>query len=209
MLVGDTGRSGGILHVRNVDLDELFATVFDRTDANDRRERNDRTAGHRPLEIFCVVFRKGRDFLLKQLQLEARARFKAFEPFADIGEESGLGKFAIGDDIDAALDLLAHHIGHGLAQGFLERRRVIRLSAVFCLHNVEEMMRPRQAANVGRLYAIGILLKLHGAFFPGGAMMRRSAAVFFVKTPRPIFRRLCYAKLLMRAREAPEVCIDG
>ncbi len=27
-------------------------------------------------------------------------------------------------------------------------------------------MRPRQAANVRRLYAVGILLKLHGAFFP-------------------------------------------
>ncbi len=166
MLVGDAGCSGGVLHVRNVDLDELFATVLDRTDANDRRERNDRTAGHRPLEIFCIIFRKGRDFLLKQLQLKAWAQFKAFEPFADIGEESGLGKFAIGDDIDAALNLLAHHIGYCLAQGFLERRRVIRLSAVFRLHDIEEMMRPRQAADVCRLYAVGILLKLHDAFFP-------------------------------------------
>jgi hypothetical protein len=166
MLVGDASRSGGILHIRDVDLDEPFTTVFDRTNANDRRERNDRTAGHGPLEIFCIVFRKGRDFLLKQLQLEARARFKTFKPFADIGEETGLGKFAIGDDIDAALDLLTHHIGHGLAQRFLKRRRVIRLSAVLCLQGVEEMMRPRQAANMRGLYAIGILLKLHGAFFP-------------------------------------------
>jgi hypothetical protein len=28
------------------------------------------------------------------------------------------------------------------------------------------MMRPRQAANMRGLYAIGILLKLQGAFFP-------------------------------------------
>lgn len=48
----------------------------------------------------------------------------------------------------------------------LEGRRVIGLSAVLCLHDVEEMLRPRQAANVRRLYAIGILLKLHGAFSP-------------------------------------------
>ena len=71
------------------------------------------------LKYCCIIFRKGGDLLLEQLQLQTRARFEAFEPFADIGEESGLGEFAVGDDVDAALDLLAHHIGDGAAQRLL------------------------------------------------------------------------------------------
>jgi len=79
-------------------------------------------------------------------------------------KKSGLGKFAIGDDIDAALDLLAYGIGDGLAQGLLKRGFVISLPTVFCLHDIEKMMRPRQAADMRRLNAIGVLLKLQGTF---------------------------------------------
>ena len=37
--------------------------------------------------------------------------FKAVEPLAHIGEKTRLGEFAVGDDIDAAIDLLAHDVG--------------------------------------------------------------------------------------------------
>ena len=59
------------------------------------------------LKYSCVVFREGFDLLLEQNQLLARARLEAFQPLLDVGEEAGLGEFAVGDDVDAAIGLLA------------------------------------------------------------------------------------------------------
>ena len=111
MLVGDAGRGGRGLDVVDVGLHQFFAAIFDRADADHRRQRDDRAAHHRLLEILFVIFRKGGDLLLEQFELDVRPRFEAVEPLAHIGEKTGLGEFAVGDDVDAALDLLADDVG--------------------------------------------------------------------------------------------------
>ena len=89
-------------------LTQLLAAIFHRPDADHRRDRHDRAAHHRCLEILRVIFREGRDLLLEQHHLLVGPRLEAVEPLLDVGEEARLRELAVGDDVDAALDLLAH-----------------------------------------------------------------------------------------------------
>ena len=155
---------------------------FDRTDADHRRERDDGAAHHRLLEILLVIFRKSRDLLLEQLQLDVRARLKAVEPLAHIGEKARLGEFAVGDDVDAAIDLFAHDVGDRTAQRLAKGLVVVRLPGIFRLHHVEQPMRPRQAADMRGLDAVGILLQLHG-WFPSLAGSLPFLSKFIAATP--------------------------
>ena len=165
MLVGNAGGRGGSLHILNVGRGELFAAIFDRSDANDRRQRDNGAAHHRPLEILLVVFRERRRPPVERTATFMPGReFEAFETFADVGEEAGLGKFSVGDDVDATIDLLAHHGGDRAAQYFAIRGLVVILPGIFGLDRIEQRMRPRQAADMRRLDAVGILLKLHVVF---------------------------------------------
>ena len=117
VMIRHAGGLGRGFDVVDVDLQMLLAAIFDRPDADHRRDRHDRAAHHRLLEILRVVFRKGRDLLLEQQQLLVGPRLEAFEPLLDVGEEAGLREFAVGDDVDAAFDLLAHAVGDRLGDG--------------------------------------------------------------------------------------------
>jgi hypothetical protein len=88
-------------------LQKLLAAIFHRADTDHRRDRDERAAGHRCLEILRVVLRERLDLLLKQDELLVRPRLVAFEPLLDVGEKAGLRKFTVGDDVDAAFGLLA------------------------------------------------------------------------------------------------------
>ncbi len=162
MLVGDAGGRGGCLHIVDVGLHEFLAPIFDRTDTDDRSQRNDRAAHHRLLEILRVIFRKRGDLLLEQLQLDVRTRLKAVEPLAHIGKKARLGEFPVRDDVDAAIDLFAYDVGDRGAQRLPKGLFVVRLPGIFRLHHIEQPMRPRQAADMRGLDAVGILLQLHG-----------------------------------------------
>jgi hypothetical protein len=162
MLVGDANGRGGGLHILDVGLQQLFTAVFDRPDADHRRQRHDRAAHHRLLEILLVILRKSRDLLLEQLELDAWARFEALQALAHIGEEARLGEFTIGDDVDAAIDLPAHHVGDGGAQCSRKSGLIVRLPGIFGFHDVEQPVRPRQAADMRGLDTIGVLLHRHG-----------------------------------------------
>jgi hypothetical protein len=100
---------------------------------------------------------------LEEVHLHAGARFEAVEAFANIGKKARLGEFSVGNDVDAALHLLAHHFGDGFAQGILVSLLVVRLPGIFRLHRIEQRMRAWQAADVGRLDAVDVLLELQGA----------------------------------------------
>ena len=80
----------------------------------------------------------------------------------DVGEESGLGEFAVGDDVDAALHLLAHDVARPIRQQRLEFVLIVRLAGELRLHQVEQIVRARQAADMGCLDAVGVLLDVHG-----------------------------------------------
>src|SRR5215468_11238566 len=111
----------------------------------------------------------GKRFCLARSGPRARARagvdLEPAEAFVHVGHETRLAIFAIIDDVDAERDLLLHDLPHGLAQP----RGMFRLiqSAAVRLHKIEEVGRPRQAADVGGEDAIGAALHaspLRGSF---------------------------------------------
>ena len=69
--------------------------------------------------------------------------------------------FAVGDDVDAAILLLLHAGLDRLREDFFELRVVDGFAAEFLLQDVEQRMRPRQAADMGGLDAVGVLLQRH------------------------------------------------
>jgi hypothetical protein len=94
----------------------------------DGDDRQDRSAHHRILEVLRVVLGKRGNLLRKQDELLGGARFEAVETLTDVGEESGLRELAVGDDLDAAFDLLAHTVGDRLRQHRIELAFVVGLS---------------------------------------------------------------------------------
>ena len=84
--------------------------------------------------------------------------FETFKSFADVGKKAGLRQFTVGDDVDAAFDLFAYAFGDSAAQRLLEGSMVVGLTGIFRLHHVQQTMRPRQAADMRGLNAVGILL---------------------------------------------------
>ena len=94
--------------------DEFLAAIFDRADAHHRRQADDRAAHHRLLEILGVIFGKRRHFLREQLHLLIGTAFEAAEALVHVREKARLGKLPIGDDVDAAIDLLAYDVAYGI-----------------------------------------------------------------------------------------------
>src|SRR6185312_11373273 len=148
VMIGYAGRVGGGLYVGDVGLEPGLALVFHRPGANHRNDRQDGAAHHRFLEVLRIIVREGGYLLLEQNELLAGPRLETFEALADVGEEPRLRIFAVGDDLDAARDLLAHAVGDGLRQRRAERRLVVWLAGIFGLHEVEQAVRPRQAADM-------------------------------------------------------------
>ena len=140
------------------------ADIFHRSDAHHRGQRRDGAAEHRLLEILLVIFGKGGDLLLKERHFLAGPDLKPFEPLADIGEEPGLRELAVGHDVDAALDLLLHGLGNRRGDGRIKRLLLVGLPRELRLEEIQHAMRARQAADMRRLDAVGILLQRHVIF---------------------------------------------
>src|SRR3984893_5121466 len=76
-------------------------------------------------------------------------------------EEARLRELAVGHEINAAIDLLSNAVRDRLRQLRLVRLVVVRLLGEFRLHDVEQIVRPRQAADVRGLDAVVVLLDSH------------------------------------------------
>src|SRR5262249_39067673 len=74
---------------------------------------------------------------------------EAAETFVDIRDEAWLAEFAVVDDVDAEIDLLADDLGDRAAQSRGVRLLVDRLALFLSLHDVEQIGGPRQAAGGG------------------------------------------------------------
>ncbi len=176
VLIGHARRLGGGLHVVDVLLHRRVAAILDRCGAHDGDDRHDRAAHHRFLEVLRVVFGERLGFLLEQQKLLARPRLVALQAFLDIGEEARLREFAIGDDVDAAFGLLANAVHHGRGDLGIEGRLVDRLAGKLRLHHIEQVVRARQAPDMGGLDAIRVLLQRHGVTPFRVGLRRRSWA---------------------------------
>ena len=170
-MIGNAGGGGSPLDVVDVGFHEFLAAIFHRTDADNRRQRDDRAAHHRSLEIIRIIFGKSRHLFLKELHLLIGPRLEPFEPFLNVSKETGLGEFAVGDNVNAAIHLFAHHVADRLRQKFIIFLLIVGLPAQFRLHQIEQVVRPRQTPNMRGLNPVGILLDGHGGVAPSRVVL--------------------------------------
>ena len=85
---------------------------------------------------------------------------EAAEPLIDVSDEARLGVFAVVDDVDAELDLLADDLLDRARKPCAAGRLVDRLALLARQQSVEQVGRSRQRAGVGGEDAAGALL--HG-----------------------------------------------
>src|SRR3990172_9019384 len=139
------------LQVGDVGLDGGLPFVADGTRANQRQVAADPPARARPEVVGLVVVREGAFFLRPAPRgpRPSLPRLEAGQALAGVGVEAVLALLAVRDDVDAALDLLldalldggAHAAGRRLLGEGGARRR--------CLHHLEDVGGPGEAANVG------------------------------------------------------------
>ena len=80
---------------------------------------------------------------------------EAGEPVLDVGGIARLRHLAVVDEIDAGLDLLAHHLGDRRAHARRQRRAIDRHALLLGVHHPDEVVGPRQAAGMGGEEALG------------------------------------------------------
>ncbi len=74
---------------------------------------------------------------------------EAAQPLGDVADPAGLAEFAVADDVDADLGLLAHDAGDLRAQGALVGGLVVGPAVVARRENVADRHRAHQAADMG------------------------------------------------------------
>src|SRR5262245_6536198 len=82
----------------------------------------------------------------------------AIEAIVNITKEASFALLTIGDNIDACFDLLADHVGHGLAHQPGEGLCIVGLTAFPQAQQWNEGIGPCQAANVRGQDAVGTAL---------------------------------------------------
>ena len=84
-----------------------------------------------------------------------RLAAEAGEPLLDVGGIADLAGLAVADDIDADRDLVGDDVGHRLGRLAVEFRMIVRLVVILLHQQIDQRLRPRQAADVRRQDAIG------------------------------------------------------
>ncbi len=159
--VGDIEPFACRLEVLDVDLQQLLPGVRDGALGDDPAQRAD---GRRVLlEVLGVVLGEHVELGLPRRRQLRRRRvdLEAAEAILDVAEEADLAHLAVGDDVDARLDLLLDAILDRSGDLAVERFGVVRAVVLALLHDVEQRMRPGQAADVRRENAVRALL--HGS----------------------------------------------
>ena len=98
------------------------------------------------------------DHVDRVLLVVARAELamdEAAEPLGDVADPAGLAVFAVADDVDADVRLLANHAGDFLPQGLFIRGLVVWLPIVARREDVADRHRPHEAADVRDKNSIG------------------------------------------------------
>src|SRR5205085_3267847 len=150
--LGARRRNSG-LEVVDVAAQRLRTLVACRAGADRRHDGSDRAAGHGAREVLLVVLGERLALGVEESHLLAWPRLEAGEALAYISKEAGLRLLAIRDDVYAAFDLLPHALGDGALHATRVALAIVRLAGEPGLHQVEEIVRPRQAADVRYLYA--------------------------------------------------------
>ena len=80
---------------------------------------------------------------------------EAVEPVLDVGRVARLRHFAVVDQVDAGLGLLADHLCDRRAHARGQRRAIDRHAFLLGVHHADQVVRPRQAAGVRGQKALG------------------------------------------------------
>jgi hypothetical protein len=102
--------------------------------------------GDRRLIIFREIARLAR--IGEWTGPETFALFQPAQARHRVGDEARLPHLAIADDVEAGVDLLAHAIAHRVAHPFGIGLLVDRVAVHARQHQLEQIVRPRQAADV-------------------------------------------------------------
>ena len=86
-------------------------------------------------------------------RLARRVAIEAGQPVLDVGRVADLAHLAVADDVDADLDLLADDFRDRVGDHLLGVRRH-RSAVLMGEQHVGDRLRARQAADVGREYAV-------------------------------------------------------
>ena len=134
--------------------------------------------------------------IVRQVALRLRReRFaaEAGEAVLDVGGVADLAGLAVADDVDADGDLVGDDLGDRPGDLAIEFGMIVRLLLVLLHQQIDQRLRPRQAADVGRQDAVRA--ELHG--LPPGACCamvqasRGGAASLGHAMQRPIERLRC------------------
>jgi hypothetical protein len=104
----------------------------------------------RRLDIGCAIGERTRP--------ETFALFQTVQPRRRVGDEARLGHLAVADDVEAGIDLLAHAIFHRAAYPFRIGLLIDRVAVHARQHQLEQIVRARQAADMGGQDAFGAAL---------------------------------------------------
>ena len=141
---GDGGDGG--LEVGDVDLEQVVTDVAHRAAGDDAAQRGNGCGvlAH----VVGVVLRELVDLDLPRRRRAAAALLdlEPAEAVLHVADEADLAHLTVGDDVDAVLDLLAHAVGHGVADLLVEQRLVVRPAVLLLLHRVEQLCRAGEAA---------------------------------------------------------------
>ena len=109
--------------------------------------------GHRRLVVLGKI--PGLAGVGERARAVALPLLQAVEALRCVGNETRLAHLAIADDIETGIHLLPHAVGDGVTDSRGISLFVDRLAVHLVEHHFEQIVRPRQAADVGRQNAIG------------------------------------------------------
>ena len=138
----------GRREIVDVPAHRLVSAIAHRPRARELDAAGDRAAGHGMAEVLLVVLREGGHLGGPARRASTAPGLETGQPLVDVREEAGLALLAVGRNVDAALDLPADDLGDGAPDPAGVGVVVVRLAGDLRLHQVEEVVRARQAAAV-------------------------------------------------------------
>ena len=149
------GKRG--LQVGDVGRQRLLPDVANRRAAHQPSLRAQHGPEHRDPEVAVVVVRELAD-LRPRLHpgpgLVVKERLESADPLRQVGGEPALALLAVIDDVEAGLDLTSHTVLDGGGDARLELVAVVRQAVFLGAHQIDEVVRPGDAAGVRREDAI-------------------------------------------------------
>jgi hypothetical protein len=130
--------------------ERLLADVLDRAAAHQPLRRAQHRAVHRGLEVALVVLGEVGHFAPRAWRLTGpvRHRLEAGQPLGEVGGEPALALLAVVDHVEAGLHLTADALLDRRGRAGFERVLVVGAVVLLGAHQLDQVVRPGDAARV-------------------------------------------------------------